>query len=101
MSFIVKYGLKLQLMLLKTYNTTNVVVQYYKGSLTVPLHILLVMNNAETIVQYDSRVSSTAFMLTMIITILFDLHQHTTMHMIQVKCNRHCACCTGQKWLPL
>ena len=32
MSFIVKYGLNLQLMLLKIYNTTNVVVQYYKGS---------------------------------------------------------------------
>ena len=100
MSFIVTYGLKLQLVLLKMYNTTNVVVQYYKGSLTVPLHILLIMNNAETIVQYDSRVNSTAFMLTMIITILFDLHQHTTMHMIQVKCNRHCACCASRKWLP-
>ena len=69
MSFIVKYGLKLQLMLLKIYNTTNVVVQYYGGSSTVPVHIPLVINNAETIVQYDSRVNSTAFMLTMIITI--------------------------------
>ena len=71
MSFIVKYGLKLQLMLLKKYNTTNVVVQYYKGSLTVPLHILLVMDNAETIVQYDSRINSTASMLTIIMTIHF------------------------------
>ena len=52
MSFIVKYGLKLQLMLLKLYNTTNVVVQYYKGSLTVPLHILLVMDSAKTMLQF-------------------------------------------------
>ena len=60
--------MKLQLMLLKVYNTTNVLVQYYEGSSVVPLHILLIMGNVKTAIQYDSRVNSTTSMFTMIIT---------------------------------
>ena len=71
MDFIVIYGMKLQLMLLKVYNTTNVLVQYYEGSSVVPLHILFIMSNVETAIQYNSRVNSTASTLPMIITILF------------------------------
>ena len=63
--------MKLQPMLLKVYNTTNVRVQCYEGSSVVPLHILFIMGNVETAIQYNSRVSGTAATLPMIITILF------------------------------
>ena len=68
---VVKNGMKLQLMLLKVYNTTNVLVQYYEGSSVVPLQILFIMGNVETAIQYDSRVNSTASMFTMVINIIF------------------------------
>ena len=61
-------------MLLKVYNTTNVLVQYYEGSSVVPLHILFIMGNVETTIQYNSRVNSTASTPTVIITILFVIH---------------------------
>ena len=66
--------MKLQLMLLKVYNTTNVLVQYYEGSSVVPLHILFIIDNVETTIQYNSRVNSTASTPTVIITILFVIH---------------------------
>ena len=61
-------------MLLKVYNTTNVLVQYYEGSSVVPLHILFIMGNVETVVHYNSRVNSTASVLTMIITTFCLIH---------------------------
>ena len=66
--------MKLQPMLLKVYNTTNVRVQCYEGSSVVPLHILFIMGNVETAIQYDSRVNSIASVLTMIITIPVLIH---------------------------